>query len=105
MTDKNLLVDVMQLVHGWATVGIWDKSKILIHKELLDALKHRAKVNDNMCEPFDYWLIDGLIVREPKINGMILGSVSEIEITGKSVLRMSENSLSHLMKAAISTIE
>ena len=94
---NNDLVDVVQLVHGWATVGVKDNGKILIHKHLYDALKKRSEINDRMFEPYDYWLIDGVTVQEPNIKGASLGTVATIDIKGKSILRMSSKSLEHLV--------
>ncbi len=96
MPTKNL-VDVVQMVHGWATVGVGRNESILLHKHLIDALKKRSEINDGMSEPYDYWLIDGLTVREPKINGKVLGNIETIDIKNKSLLRMSDNSFQRLV--------
>ncbi len=100
MTLKKQLVDVVQMVHGWATVGVGRNGSILLHKHLIDALKRRAEINDNMMEPYDYWLIDGLTVREPSLDGKVIGTVAEIEIKDKSILRMSANSLEYLIESS-----
>lgn len=99
MENKKILVDVVQLVHGWATVDIGKSGGILIHKNLIDALRRRAEINDGMLEPYDYWLIDGLTVREPMVIGEVLGTIDSIDIKSKSILRMSQNSFEHLQRS------
>lgn len=94
--NQKQLVDVIQLAHGWATVDVRDSGKIMIHKELINALKRRSEINDGMTEPYDYWLIDGVLIWEPIIKGNFLGTTNEIDIKGKSVLRMSQSSFDHL---------
>ncbi len=95
---EKILVDVVQLVHGWATVGVGRSGGILIHKNLIDALKRRALLNDEMSEPYDYWLIDGITVREPTLEGKVLGTLGDVEIKNKSILRMSTNSFEYLIR-------
>ena len=94
--NQKQLVDVIKLAHGWATVDIRDSGKIMIHNELINALKRRSEINDGMFEPYDYWLIDGVLIWEPSIEGSFLGTTNEIDIKGGSVLRMSQNSFDHL---------
>ncbi len=103
MTNNQLIVDVIQLAHGWATENKNgpERGRILIHKKLIDALIRRANINDNMYAPFDYWLIDGVSIREPKPNGRDMGSISEVSIKGKSVLRMSDSSFQYLSNSEI----
>ncbi len=97
--NKKPIVDIIQLVHGWAIENMNgpERGRIVIYKNLMDALIRRSNINDDMFEPFDYWLIDGFWVREPSIAGKVIGGLDGIIIKNKSVLRMSQASFNHLL--------
>ena len=90
------LVEIVRLVHGWGTVPADGSSGLLVHTSLLSALQTRAECNDGVHPPFDYWLIDGVAVAEPHINGRVIGTTSDTPIEGKKVLRMTRLSYEYL---------
>jgi hypothetical protein len=61
-------------------------------EDVLGALYATAEVNEDIRPPFDYWCVDGLVVREPFPAGAIVGSFPEFFVPeGKKVLRMTRH--------------
>jgi hypothetical protein len=57
--------------------------------DVLGALYATAEINEDLEPPFDYWCVDGSVVREPFPSGAIVGTLPSFYIPeGKKVLKM-----------------
>jgi hypothetical protein len=66
--------------------------------DVLGALYATAEVNEDLTPPFDYWCVDGTLVREPSPAGAILGRLPDFSIPeGKKVLRMTGQEFEYLL--------
>ena len=76
----------------------------LDNEDLLGALYATAEINENLNPPFNYWLVDGSSVWEPRANGQLLGELPEYRIVdGMKVLKISRQDFEWLQDASDDT--
>lgn len=90
---------------------IWNKDKNstwlkeLIHYgssySLLDALVQRSSTHHNSPPPYDYWIVEDSFVCEPSIGGQLKGEIATLNLSGKRVLRISQEECDALMETVM----
>lgn len=70
------------------------------NEDVLGALYATAEVNEDLRPPFDYWCVDGSVVREPFPAGVIVGTLPNFFIPkAKKILRMTRHEFEALEAA------
>ncbi len=67
--------------------------------DYLKKIYEKAMAEFNTTAPYDLWLVDGAFVAEPWLGGLMLGQFPNYDLTGKKVLRLTQQEFDDLMNA------